>query len=245
MNAKQVQEKPRGIFYYLGLGISGGLLALVILVGMLAVVLPAIAGATPLTVLTSSMEPKLPPGTLVIVKPTNTADIRVGDVITYQIESGKAGVVTHRVTEISTSSNGSKTFTAQGDNNDTPDAKPVEAVQIMGKVWYSVPWIGYVASAVNGDARTWLIPVVAAGLFLYAGYMVASGIAGSAKKRRLARERERERQLAKADEILGRDAASSTDLDEPDPLFRAAPIYKADSLFAADASASGDRRDRR
>src|SRR5690554_6414263 len=229
MNAKRVKEKPRGILYYLGLGVSGGLLALVILVGMMAVVVPAIAGATPLTVLTSSMEPKLPPGTLVIVKPTKPTDIRVGDVITYQIESGKPGVVTHRVTGISTSSAGSKTFTAKGDNNDVADGKPVEEVQIMGEVWYSVPWIGYVASAVNGDARTWLVPAIAAGLFLYAGYMVASGIASSARKRRLARERERERELAKADEVFGRgpDAAG---LEEPDPLLRAAPVYKADAL---------------
>jgi signal peptidase len=210
MSAKRVREKPRGVLYYVGLGLSGGLLALVILVGMMAVVVPALVGATPLTVLTSSMEPKLPPGTLVIVKPADAAEIRVGDVITYQIESGKACVVTHRVTEISTSSSGSKTFTAKGDNNDVADAKPVEAVQIMGTVWYSVPWIGYVASAVNGDARTWLVPVIAAGLFLYAGYMVASGLASSAKKRRFAREQKRERELARADETFGRVSTSST-----------------------------------
>jgi signal peptidase len=208
VSSRRVREKPRGVLYYVVLGLSGGLLALVILVGMLAVVVPAIVGATPLTVLTSSMEPKLPPGTLVIVKPTDAADIRVGDVITYQIESGKAGVVTHRVTGISTSSDGNKTFTAKGDNNDVADAKPVETAQVMGEVWYSVPWIGYVASAVNGDARTWLVPVIAAGLFLYAGYMTASGLAGSIKKRRLARE----------ESVRKAEAVFATQPVEPDPV---------------------------
>ena len=46
--------------------------------------------------LTSSMEPGLPPGTLVIVKPIDPVDVRIGTVITYQLESGKPTVVTHR-----------------------------------------------------------------------------------------------------------------------------------------------------
>ena len=47
-----------------------------------------------------------------------------------------------------------------------------------GRVWYCVPWIGYVNQAVNGENRAWIIPIIAGALFLYAGYMVASGIAG-------------------------------------------------------------------
>ena len=62
-----------------------------------AVLLPRIGGATPYTVLTSSMEPDLPPGTLVVVKPTPAEQIGVGSVITYQLNSGKSSVVTHRV----------------------------------------------------------------------------------------------------------------------------------------------------
>ena len=245
MSARRIRHKQRGVLYYLGVGLSGGLLGLVILVGLAAVAVPAIAGATPLTVLTSSMEPGLPPGTLVIVKPTEAGDLRVGDVITYQIESGKPGVVTHRITEIATSSNGSKGFVTKGDNNDVADGKLVEVVQIQGKLWYSIPWIGYIASTVNGDMRTWLVPLVATGLFLYAGYMVASGIASRAKKRRLAREEERADQLARADEIFGRVPTRSTDLDEVDPLFRAAPLSNADSLYAPDPSAAPNGGNRR
>jgi signal peptidase len=74
-------------------------------------------------------------------------------------------------------------------------------VQVRGKVWYSVPWIGYVNLFVNGDYRSWIVPVIATGLFLYAGYMVASGLAGSAKKRRLARERAARADLAGVDSV--------------------------------------------
>lgn len=187
---KNDPPKPRGLLYYLGVGLSAGLLAFVLLVGILVIVVPAATGSTPMTVLTSSMEPTYPPGTLVIVKPIDPQEIRIGDPITYQIESGKEAVVTHRVISITSSTDGSSTFTTQGDNNGAPDAAAVIPEQVKGKVWYSVPWIGYLNNLVNGNNRGLIVPVIAIGLFLYAGYMVASGIAGAAKKKRLAHEEE-------------------------------------------------------
>jgi len=179
--------KPKGLLYYLGMGISAGLFGLVLMVGAVVIVIPAIAGATPLTVLTSSMEPVLPPGTLVVVKPIETNEIAMGDVITYQIESGKPGVITHRITGITNSSDGGRTFTLQGDNNDVADELQVIPIQVVGKLWYSVPWIGNVSNYVNGDGRSWLVPVVAIALFIYAGFMIMSGMISSARKRKLAR----------------------------------------------------------
>ncbi|HEU4808285.1 MAG TPA: signal peptidase I [Homoserinimonas sp.] len=182
-------DKPRGLPYYLGVGLSAGLLAFVLLLGVLVIVVPAATGSTPMTVLTNSMVPTYPPGTLIIVKPTDAQDIRLGDSITYQIESGKPDVVTHRVVAISNSTDGSIAFTTQGDNNGSADAAPVQPVQVKGTVWYSIPWIGYVNTMVNGTNRGWIVPVLASGLLLYAGYLFASGLASAAKKRRLARER--------------------------------------------------------
>lgn len=183
------QSKPRGLIYYIGVGLSAGLLAFVLLVGVLVIVVPAVTGSTPMTVLTGSMEPTYPPGTLVIVKPLDAQEVRIGDPITYQIESGKDAVVTHRVIAINNSTNGDVTFITKGDANGAADALPVEPVQLRGKVWYSVPWIGYLNNLVNGNNRGWIVPAIAVGLFLYAGYMVASGMSSAAKKRRLARER--------------------------------------------------------
>ncbi|CAO1653558.1 signal peptidase I [Salinibacterium sp. NSLL150] len=204
-------EKSHGVLYYLGMGISGGLFALVLLVGALVIIIPNLAGAQPLTVLTSSMEPSLPPGTLIVVKPIDTNEIIVGDVITYQIESGKAGVITHRVTAITNSSDGSRTFTLQGDNNDVADELQVLPVQVQGKLWYSVPWIGYVSNFVNGNAKTWLVPVIAIALFVYAGFMITSGIISSARKRK----RRRARAQREADRAASIEAATDADAVEP------------------------------
>ena len=44
--------------------------------------------------------------------------------------------------------------------------------------------LGRVNSAVNGENRAWIIPIGAVLLFSYAGYMMAAGAIGAAKKRR-------------------------------------------------------------
>jgi signal peptidase len=184
MSGRRRAPRTRGALYFLGAGLSGGLLALTILLGLVVVGIPAVTGAQPLTVLTSSMEPRFPPGTLVIIRPVEEQAIMVGDIITYQIESGKPGVVTHRVVGLTTGGDGSHVFTTKGDNNDAADPKLVRPVQVQGRLWYSVPWIGYVSTFVNGEHNGWLVPSLVAALFVYAGYMIASAVVSAARTRR-------------------------------------------------------------
>jgi signal peptidase len=189
MSGSRRAVRTRGLFYYVGLGLSAGLLGLLALIGALVILIPAVTGSTPMTILTGSMQPTYPPGTLIIVQPVDAADLRIGDAITYQIESGKPEVVTHRIIAIA-STGGEPTFTTQGDNNNVADSKPVQPVQVRGKVWYAVPYIGYVNTIVNGDNRSWIVPVSAVALFAYAGWMLASGIWQSVRRRRRQARRE-------------------------------------------------------
>jgi signal peptidase len=164
--------------------VSGAFLLLVIALGVLVLVVPKVVGGIPLTVLTSSMIPHFPPGTLVIDRPVDPADLKVGDVATYQIESGQPGVITHRIIAIRSSTDGTRSFQFKGDNNSVPDGKEVVQAQIRGKVWYSIPLLGYVNNAVNGPTRSAIIPIVASLLFAYAGYTIASAIVGARRARR-------------------------------------------------------------
>jgi signal peptidase len=123
----------------------------VLLIGLVALVaavtvVPRAIGAVPLTVLTGSMEPALAPGDLVVVRPTPTDDIRVGDVITFQPVSDDPTLVTHRVIGLTVGSGGVTGFTTQGDANNAAD-DPIVADQVKGRVAYSVPWIGHLTSA--------------------------------------------------------------------------------------------------
>jgi signal peptidase I len=181
--ARQGDPAQRGLMHYIGLGLSAGLLLLMVALAAAVIVIPALAGGVPLTVLTSSMEPTLPPGTLVVVRPTPVQDIQVGNVLTYQIRSGDPAVVSHRVLSRSVSTDGTTTFVTKGDNNDSPDPNPVTPAQIRGTVWYSVPLLGYVNNAVNGPNRAWLVPVVASGLLLYAAAMVTGDLVARIKSR--------------------------------------------------------------
>ncbi|MDY7541678.1 MULTISPECIES: signal peptidase I [unclassified Cryobacterium] len=191
-----VDPQEKSLLHYLGLAVSGAILLLVVALALLLIVVPKVTGSTPLTVLTSSMEPDLPPGTLIIVRPVTPDEIRIGDVVTYQIRSGQPGVITHRVTAISSSSAGGRTFTFKGDNNSVADADQVLPVQIQGRLWYSVPWVGWVNNAVNGQNRSWIVPIIAGLLFAYMGYMFASGAVSALRKRRRARAAEAARNAA-------------------------------------------------
>ncbi|WP_051973611.1 signal peptidase I [Cryobacterium sp. MLB-32] len=173
----------KSLWHYLGLVLSAAVLLLVIALAVLLILVPKATGSIPLTVLTSSMEPGYPPGTLIIVRPVDPNELRLGDVITYQIQSGKPGVITHRIIAINSSA-GDRTFVLKGDNNSKADVEEVLAEQVQGRLWYAVPFIGYVNSAVNGANRSWIIPVGAVLLFSYAGYMMASGALAAVKKRR-------------------------------------------------------------
>ena len=178
---KKDDEKQPGFLYYVGVALSVALLFAVLALGAILIVVPKLAGATPLTVLTGSMEPGLPPGTLIIVKPVDVDDIKIGDVITYQIKSGEPDVITHRVIGI-TPLGVERRFTLQGDNNGAPDADLVRPEQIQGRLWYSVPYVGFVNTAVNGENKSWIIPVIAGLLLAYAAWTVLSSLFGRKKK---------------------------------------------------------------
>jgi len=184
MSGRRKVHKEKGLLQFIGLGLSWGLFALVLVIAVGVIVVPFASGSTPMTVLTGSMRPLYPPGTLVIVKPIEPEDIRIGDVVTYQLRSGEPEVVTHRVIAINTGVNGDQSLTTKGDNNGIPDENPVLPVQVRGKVWYSVPYIGWANTIVNGENRVWIVPAIAGALFIYAGWMFMSGVSGAIRKRR-------------------------------------------------------------
>ena len=167
---------PAGTRHSLSLVGSVMLLMTVVSLAAALIVVPKLTGSIPLTVLTSSMEPTMPPGSVVIVRPTDAGDLRVGDVITYQLRSGEPEVVTHRIISLVSSTDGSTKFVTQGDNNGAADPTPVDDVQIRGKVWYDVPLVGHVSSAITAARRSMIVNVLAGGLLLYACYLIGTGL---------------------------------------------------------------------
>jgi signal peptidase len=179
-------RREKTLVDYLVVSLSAVLMIAVAAVAALVIVVPFVVGGSALTVLTNSMAPNLPPGTLVVIRPATAGDIHIGDVITYQIESGKPAVISHRVVTRSVDLSGEVTFITKGDNNAVADANPIRQVQIKGKLWYAIPLLGWVNSLVggNGSARGIIAPIVAGLLFAYAAYaFVTWGIATRRRRR--------------------------------------------------------------
>lgn len=150
---------------------------------VICVVLPQLVSGTALTILTGSMRPSMPPGTLVVIRPVAAQDIRIGDVVTYQIDSGQPTVATHRVVGTSFDGRGQRTFTTRGDANGSDDPQPVRPVQIRGEEWYHVPYVGYVNSLLSGQQRGIGRLVIAGALLSYAAWMIAGAVRERRRKR--------------------------------------------------------------
>lgn len=171
--ARRLRRK-RSSWYWAGQVLSW-LLLMVVLAGVLAViVVPRVAGAQSYTVLTGSMEPGLPPGSLAVVKPVDPKDLAIGDVITYQIKSGEPAVVTHRIVAVTASTDGQLRLITQGDANNAPDTESVRPVQVRGELWYSLPLLGYLNNAITGEWHIWLLWTAVGGLLAYAAFMLVS-----------------------------------------------------------------------
>jgi signal peptidase I len=142
---------------------------------LVAVAVPRLAGATPYTVLTGSMRPHYPPGTLLVVRPVDPEDVLIGDVITFQLESGRSAVASHRVIGVGRAADGELQYVVKGDANAVRDEEPVRAVQVRGRLWYAVPYLGYVNNVLTGQQRQYAVWAVAAGLIVYALRMFRLG----------------------------------------------------------------------
>lgn len=123
------------------LNISTSLITVVLLV--LAILLNGVRvfGYTPYTVISGSMEPKYPVGSIVYVEQTDSEDIDIGDTITF-ILNEELTTITHRVVEDDTEN---LLFTTKGDANNVNDASPVHYKNVLGVVRYSLPLLGYIS----------------------------------------------------------------------------------------------------
>lgn len=123
---------------------------LAVLLALVAALVIAFAGVrliglTPYAVLSGSMEPELPVGSLIYVRAVDPSEVVVGDAITFKLESGT--LVTHEVYEIDAAAREFKTHgiaNVDSQGNISPDAAPVPWSSLAGSVVACVPLLGYV-----------------------------------------------------------------------------------------------------
>lgn len=147
----------------LRLGLDAAFVLLLVLVLALVIalrVIPALTGWVPLSILTGSMSPSLPPGSLIMIH--KGAMPQTGDVATYLTSTTP---VTHRVTGTQPDLSGWGTeYLFKGDANLTNDPKAVPSDAVLGVLAVSVPAFGYPAFLVSQPIGVFLI--VSIGLLL-------------------------------------------------------------------------------
>ncbi|MBR2925293.1 MAG: signal peptidase I [Clostridia bacterium] len=100
-------------------------------------------------VLTGSMEPSYPRGSLLYIREVDPDALRIGDVITFSVSPNV--MATHRIVDIVADEQTPTyyRFQTKGDANQSVDTALVEPRKIVGKVSFAIPVIGYVAHYVQ------------------------------------------------------------------------------------------------
>ena len=98
------------------------------------------------TVLTGSMTPGMPPGSMAVVVPIKPSAIRLGDVLTFEAPLADRPVVTHRVVEV-VEHGAHPVIRTKGDANATPD--PWTARLAGTTAWRRVAVIPRAGSAIH------------------------------------------------------------------------------------------------
>jgi signal peptidase len=151
---------PRRVFGWLAGTVASLVVAAILAMAIGLTLVPVIAGGHTLTVLSGSMVPRLPVGSVVVDKPAAPSSLQVGDIVTYHTSSTDPAfpnaLVTHRIIAKKRGAHG-PVFTTKGDANNTADEEPVQASQIRGKLWYDVPYIGTIRNFLTSKAGLTMI----------------------------------------------------------------------------------------
>jgi len=100
-------------------------------------------GARLYSIQTGSMEPNYPVGTMIVVEPVEFDQLRKGDVITF-VSGGMT--VTHRLIDIDKDT---RQLTTKGDNNNVADSSELSYDNVIGRVEFAIPYVGYLVLMLN------------------------------------------------------------------------------------------------
>ena len=110
-----------------------------------------------------SMEPAYHVGSVVYVRSVKPSELEVGDVITFNMTGTLRG--THRIIEV-VDDGGSRAFRTKGDANEEADLGLVKPSSIVGKVVFSLPYLGYFAAFIQQPPGSYLLISVGALILL-------------------------------------------------------------------------------
>lgn len=114
------------------------ILLIVLAVIALSMIIPKILGYDGYAVAKKNMEPTIQAGAMVFDKEVDPADLKVGDIVTYEVSDDE--LLTQRITVIDAEG---KKVTTMGEADETQQVSTVSFEKILGKYKFHIPFLGY------------------------------------------------------------------------------------------------------
>jgi signal peptidase len=127
-------------------------------------VLPIPGNVKIFTVMSGSMEPALKVGSVVVVAPAS--EYKIGDIISFTANDNKKISVTHRIQQIKTDIDFNTYYVVKGDANESFDSAPVYGKMIIGRVIFSVSFLGFILAWIQKPMIFFAIVLIPAAIIV-------------------------------------------------------------------------------
>lgn len=158
---------------------TAGTVLLAALIGAcLPLTVPRLMGYQIYSVISGSMEPAVPTGSLVYIQEGDPADLEEGDVIAFYGGGDGTAIITHRVVENRVLMG---ELITKGDANREADISPVPYARCIGREVLTIPGAGRLAELITGQKGRWAaggVILAAVGLQLLAALLERKGGSG-------------------------------------------------------------------
>lgn len=157
MTAKKKKKKKTSLPAKI-LNFTGQLILFVVIIMCLPLTVPRLFGFEVYNVVSGSMEPEIPVGSIVIVNEMDSEEIVEGDIIAFYSPSNPEATITHRVLE---KDDAMQEFTTKGDANAEKDLAPIPYACLIGRVDFYMPYVGNIyAQFVSDSGKLVVIGIV-------------------------------------------------------------------------------------
>lgn len=143
---------------------------------LIVVAVCLVFGLRPVVVVSGSMEPALPVGSLALTRSVDAKDVAVDDVVTVARQDID-GLITHRVTSVEPWGSGVR-MTLKGDANDAADPNPYDVSRVGLNVAH-IPLLGYLAHWIKGSPLLMIAILIGMVVLVYLGGRAPRGGKGS------------------------------------------------------------------
>ena len=158
-SSKPIKRSQGGKFFPALCNVLGTLIILFVIAACVPLTVPRLVGYQIYHVVSGSMEPTIPVGSVIYVRPTEPAGLQPGEIIAFW-HGGEP--VTHRVLE---NHQFAGELVTKGDANTVQDFEPVPYDDLIGRVEHHAPIVGAIMEILAGNVgKLYLLALASCGV---------------------------------------------------------------------------------